>query len=83
MKASDWVIASEKETYKETEGYALESILGFMYDEANTHDIMPRTELNAWWEARHRMLRNGQLIYTANQFDVLIGAELTDSQATD
>lgn len=72
MKASDWVINPSEEQYKNDEAYALASILGFMYDEAERAGTVGHKRLDAWWNARTRMLRRKRLIYTANQFDLLI-----------
>ena len=75
MKASDWVISPVKQGYKNDEQYVLESILAFMYDEAQGADCVSQSQLDAWWDARHQMVHNARLIYTANQFDVLIGEQ--------
>ena len=72
MEASDWVISPSKKTYKNDEAYVIACILGFMYDEAASTGRIEKEKLDAWWEARTRMLRQKRLIYTANQFDLLI-----------
>ncbi|MFO8231308.1 MAG: class I SAM-dependent methyltransferase [Longimonas sp.] len=72
MRGSDWVIAPSKKTYVQDEAYALQSILAFMHDEAEQLDTIPHPDLDSWWATRMRMLHNNTLIYTANQFDLLI-----------
>ena len=72
MEASDWVISPSKKTYKNDEAYVIACILGFMYDEAISTSCIEKENLDAWWEARTRMLQQKRLIYTANQFDLLI-----------
>lgn len=72
MKGSDWVIAPSKKTYHQDEAYALQSILAFMHDEAEQVATIPQPDLDSWWTTRMRMLHNNTLIYTANQFDLLI-----------
>jgi len=72
MQGSDWVIAPSKKTYYQDEAYALQSILAFMHDEAEQVATIPQPDLDSWWTTRMRMLHNNTLIYTANQFDLLI-----------
>ena len=75
MKASDWVLIPERKQYTKDKQYIIESILAFMYDEASEAGCVAQSQLDAWWDARYQMLREGRLIYTANQFDVLVGEQ--------
>lgn len=43
-----------------------------MHDEAEGTADIPQSALDMWWATRMRMLHNSTLIYTANQFDLLI-----------
>lgn len=72
VRGSDWVIAPSKKKYRNDESYVLQSVLAFMHDEAEQADAVPHSDLDAWWTTRMRMLHNNTLIYTANQFDLLI-----------
>lgn len=71
VRASDWAIVPSKQAYSGDEAYALQSILAFVYDEAKESGVVPEGALDRWWSARHEMLRESRLIYTANQFDIL------------
>ncbi len=72
MRGSDWVISPSKKTYYQDEAYALQSILAFMHDEAEQVATISQPDLDSWWATRMRMLHNNTLIYTANQFDLLV-----------
>ena len=72
VRGSDWVIAPSKKKYRGDESYALQSILAFMHDETEKKSAVEQTDLDVWWATRMRMLHGGTLIYTANQFDLLI-----------
>lgn len=72
MRSSDWVVNPSNMMYKNDEAYVIACILGFMYDEAISAGSIKKAALDAWWQARTSMLQQKKLIYTANQFDLLI-----------
>ena len=68
---SDWRVAPREGRYPSDEAFFLETILRFFKKELNANPNVTTAERTAWLDARRRELREGRLVYTARQFDLV------------
>ncbi len=71
---SDWFVKPGPDgSYPDDEGYFLECILHFFYNELSASSRISVDQTSKWLEARMRDLECGKLMYLAHQLDVLAG----------
>lgn len=69
--SSDWVVYPRDGGYPDDVAYFLHHIINFVWEALNEHGIVFNVGLEEWVAERHRQIERGELIYIAQQLDVL------------
>lgn len=69
--SSDWVMYPRDGGYPDDVAYFLHHIINFVWEALNEHGIVFNVGLEEWVAERHGQIESGELIYIAQQLDVL------------
>lgn len=70
--SSDWVVHPRNGVYPQDEQYFLYFILHFFEESVWTCPELTEEKLQAWLQARHQQIEQGELTYIAHQLDFLV-----------